>query len=111
MPDQRVYLDDIYSNEQCQGSVFRAVVMMAHEARFINKQAGQGFIQLTKKPTTIAMYKFKEGKLSMTEKTSNDVSAEAVSAAAAFAPEAENASPVTEISPDVSAQADDAFGM
>ena len=110
MPDQRVYLDDIYSNEQCQGSVFRAVVMMAHEARFINKQAGQGFIQLTKKPTTIAMYKFKEGKLSMTEKTSNDVSAEAVGAAA-FAQEAENASPVTEITPDVSAQADDAFGM
>lgn len=110
MPDQRVYLDDIYSNEQCQGSVFRAVVMMAHEARFINKQAGQGFIQLTKKPTTIAMYKFKEGKLSMTEKTSNDVSAEAVGAAA-FAPEAESASPITEISPDVSAQADDAFGV
>ena len=46
----------------------------------------------------------------MTEKTSNDVSAEAVGAAA-FAPEAENASPVTEISPDVSAQADDAFGV
>ena len=110
MPDQRVYLDDIYSNEQCQGSVFRAVVMMAHEARFINKQAGQGFIQLTKKPTTIAMYKFKEGKLSMTEKTSNDAPAESANAAV-FAPEAEASSPITEISPDVSAQADDAFGM
>ena len=80
MSDQRVYLDDIYSNEQCQGSVFRAVVMMSHEARFINKQAGQGFIQLTKKPTTIAMYKFKEGKLSMSEKTDNDVTAEAAAA-------------------------------
>lgn len=107
MSDQRVYLDDIYSNEQCQGSVFRAVVMMAHEARFINKQAGQGFIQLTKKPTTIAMYKFKEGKLSMTEKSSNDVSAEAVNTIA----EQTDTSAVTEISPDVSAQADDAFGV
>ena len=92
MPDQRVYLDDIYSNEQCQGSVFRAVVMMAHEARFINKQAGQGFIQLTKKPTTIAMYKFKEGKLSMTEKKNNDVTEEAV-AAAQEAAQAEAAAP------------------
>lgn len=105
MSDQRVYLDDIYSNEQCQGSVFRAVVMMAQEARFINKQAGQGFIQLTKKPTTIAMYKFKEGKLSISEKGSSEVSAEAASVV-------EQAdSPVTEIMPDVSAQADDAFGV
>lgn len=106
MSDQRVYLDDIYSNEQCQGSVFRAVVMMSHEARFINKQAGQGFIQLTKKPTTIAMYKFKEGKLSMSEKQSNDVSAEAAAPVEA----AVESSPITEITPDVSAQADDAFG-
>ena len=66
--EQRVYLDDIYANEQCQGSVFRAVVMMAQEARFVNKQATQGYITLTKKPTTIAMYKFKEGKLSVTDK-------------------------------------------
>ncbi len=69
--DQRVYLDDIYASEECQGSVFRAVVMMAQEARFINKQAGQGYIQLTKKPTTIAMYKFKEGKLSISDKKVN----------------------------------------
>ena len=68
MSDQRVYLDDIYASKECQGSVFRAVVMMAHEARFLNNQAGQGYIQLNKKPTTIAMYKFKEGKLSMIEK-------------------------------------------
>lgn len=106
MSDQRVYLDDIYSNDQCQGSVFRAVVMMAQEARFINKQAGQGFIQLTKKPTTIAMYKFKEGKLSMSEKGSNDVSAEAVNVV-----DQADSSPITEIMPDVSAQADDAFGV
>lgn len=80
MSDQRVYLDDIYASEECQGSVFRAVVMMAHEARFLNNQAGQGYIQLTKKPTTIAMYKFKEGKLTMNEKGDNDVTSEAVNA-------------------------------
>lgn len=74
--DQRVYLDDIYASEECQGSVFRAVVMMAQEARFINKQAGQGYIQLTKKPTTIAMYKFKEGKLSISDKKVNASAAE-----------------------------------
>ena len=108
MPDQRVYLDDIYSNEQCQGSVFRAVVMMAHEARFINKQAGQGFIQLTKKPTTIAMYKFKEGKLSMTEKKNNDVTEEAV-AAAQEAAQAEAAAP--ENMAENAAAADAAFGV
>ena len=62
---QRVYLDDIYASEECQGSVFRAVVMMAHEARFINNQSKQGYIQLTQKPTTIAMNRFKEHKLTM----------------------------------------------
>ena len=80
MSDQRVYLDDIYASKECQGSVFRAVVMMAHEARFLNNQAGQGYIQLNKKPTTIDMYKFKEGKLSMSEKANNDVTEEAVAA-------------------------------
>ena len=80
MSDQRVYLDDIYASKECQGSVFRAVVMMAHEARFLNNQAGQGYNQLNKKPTTIAMYKFKEGKLSMSEKANNDVTEEAVAA-------------------------------
>ncbi len=73
MSDQRVYLDDIYASKESQGSVFRAVVMMAKEARFINDQARQGFIQLTKKPTTIAMYKFKEGKLSVDNKESAEV--------------------------------------
>jgi DNA-directed RNA polymerase subunit K/omega len=98
--EQRVYLDDIYANEQCQGSVFRAVVMMAQEARFVNKQATQGYITLTKKPTTIAMYKFKEGKLSISDKKASEQNAEIVNE-----PEmtSENAA-------QVSAAADDAFG-
>lgn len=107
MSDQRVYLDDIYASKECEGSVFRAVVMMAQEARFVNNQASQGYIHLNKKPTTIAMYKFKEGKLSMSEKKSNDVTEEAIAAAQeaqaeATAPEniAENA-----------AAADAAFGV
>ncbi len=99
--DQRVYLDDIYASEECQGSVFRAVVMMAQEARFINKQAGQGYIQLTKKPTTIAMYKFKEGKLSISDKKAAEEAVEA--AADEIEMTAENAQQVT-------AAADDAFG-
>ncbi|MCL4103062.1 hypothetical protein SAMN05720766_1097 [Fibrobacter sp. UWH9] len=100
--DQRVYLDDIYASEECQGSVFRAVVMMAQEARFINKQAGQGYIQLTKKPTTIAMYKFKEGKLTISEKKAAQAEAE-VEAAEEIEMTAENTA-------QVSAAADDAFG-
>ena len=101
--DQRVYLDDIYASEQCQGSVFRAVVMMAQEARFINKQANQGYITLTKKPTTIAMYKFKEGKLTLTEKKAGDqVEAET----AAVAEPEMNAANAAQ----VSSAADDAFG-
>lgn len=65
MLDQKVYLDDIYDSEQCGGSPFKAVVMMAKEARFINNQAYQGFIQLEEKPTTIAMNKFRQDKLSV----------------------------------------------
>ncbi len=65
MSNHRVYLDDIYASEACQGSTFRAVVMMAHEARFINDQANQGYLNLTMKPTTIAMDKFKDNKLTM----------------------------------------------
>ncbi|MCF0217065.1 MAG: hypothetical protein HUK21_11405 [Fibrobacteraceae bacterium] len=105
MSDQRVYLDDIYASKECQGSVFRAVVMMAHEARFINKQAGQGYIQLTKKPTTIAMYKFKEGKLSLNDKASNDVSDAVVDEVVDTAPVA------PEQMEQVSADADAAFGV
>lgn len=63
MSNHRVYLDDIYANEACQGSTFRAVVMMAQEARFINEQAKAGYLNLTMKPTTIAMDKFKANKL------------------------------------------------
>ncbi|MCQ2103545.1 MAG: DNA-directed RNA polymerase subunit omega [Fibrobacter sp.] len=99
--DQRVYLDDIYASEECQGSVFRAVVMMAQEARFINKQAGQGYIQLNKKPTTIAMYKFKEGKLTISEKKAQ---AEAEAAAA------EEVEMTAENTAQVSEAADNAFG-
>jgi len=65
MLDQKVYLDDIYASEKCDGSPFKAVVMMAKESRFINNQAHQGFIQLEEKPTTIAMNKFKQNKLSV----------------------------------------------
>lgn len=100
--EQRVYLDDIYANEQCQGSVFRAVVMMAQEARFVNKQANQGYINLTKKPTTIAMYKFKEGKLSITDKKASD---QADSEMAVAEPEMTAANAAQ-----VSGAADDAFG-
>ena len=100
--EQRVYLDDIYANEQCQGSVFRAVVMMAQEARFVDKQATQGYITLTKKPTTIAMYKFKEGKLSISDKKSLDQAEEAIAVAE---PEM-----TSENVAQVSAAADDAFG-
>ena len=107
MSDQRVYLDDIYASKECQGSVFRAVVMMAHEARFLNNQAGQGYIQLNKKPTTIAMYKFKEGKLSISEKANNDVTEEALAATEAAA--AESAAPETVA--ENAAAADAAFGV
>jgi DNA-directed RNA polymerase subunit K/omega len=65
MLDQKVYLDDIYASERCGGSSFKAVVMMSKEARFINNQAHQGFIELEEKPTTIAMNKFKQNKLSV----------------------------------------------
>ena len=100
--EQRVYLDDIYANEQCQGSVFRAVVMMAQEARFVNKQANQGYINLTKKPTTIAMYKFKEGKLSITDKKASEQADSEIAVAEPEMPAANAAQ--------VSGAADDAFG-
>lgn len=107
MSDQRVYLDDIYASKECEGSVFRAVVMMAQEARFVNNQASQGYIHLNKKPTTIAMYKFKEGKLSMSEKKSNDVTEEAI--VDAQEAQAEVAAP--ENIAESAAAADAAFGV
>ena len=76
--------------------------MMAQEARFINKQAGQGYIQLNKKPTTIAMYKFKEGKLSISDKKASDNSSDdSVESSAEMT--AENRQ-------EVAASADNAFG-
>ena len=107
MSDQRVYLDDIYASKECEGSVFRAVVMMAQEARFVNNQASQGYIHLNKKPTTIAMYKFKEGKLSMSEKKNNDVTEEAI--VDAQEAQAEVAAP--ENIAESAAAADAAFGV
>ncbi len=65
MSNHRVYLDDIYASEACKGSTFRAVVMMAQEARFINEQASEGYLHLTMKPTTIAMDKFKANRLTI----------------------------------------------
>lgn len=105
--DQRVYLDDIYASKECQGSVFRAVVMMAQEARFINKQAGQGYIQLTKKPTTIAMYKFKEGKLTISEKKAHS---DADNENSEIENSVDSASLTAENAAQVTAAADDAFG-
>ena len=49
MATERISLDEIYANEKCEGSVFRAVKMMSEEARFINEQANMGFIELSKK--------------------------------------------------------------
>ena len=72
MATERISLDEIYANDKCEGSAFRAVKMMSEEARFINEQANMGFIELSKKPTTIAMSKFKAEKLECTENTSND---------------------------------------
>ena len=103
MSDQRVYLDDIYASKECEGSVFRAVVMMAQEARFLNNQANQGYIHLNKKPTTIAMYKFKEGKLSISEKKAGEQFDNEAVAAAEPEMTSENVA-------QVSAAADDAFG-
>ncbi len=99
MSDQKVYLDDIYASKKCGGSVFRAVVMMAQEARFINEQARLGYLQLTKKPTTIAMYKFKGDKLTIVEKGQV---AEQV--------QAEEAAPAVQNSADLDAAASAAFG-
>lgn len=76
--------------------------MMAQEARFVNKQANQGYINLTKKPTTIAMYKFKEGKLSITDKKASE---QADSEIAVAEPEMTAANAAQ-----VSGAADDAFG-
>ncbi len=63
MASELISLDDAYKNKESEGSLFKAVKIMAEEARFINEQASMGFIELNKKPTTIAMSKFKAGRL------------------------------------------------
>jgi uncharacterized protein (UPF0305 family) len=73
MSIQRLFLDDIYESERCGGSVFRAVVMMAQEARFLNEQHRLKFIQLQMKPTTLAMKKFKDDKLEYTQTNSDNL--------------------------------------
>jgi len=73
MSEQRLFLDDIYASEKCGGSVFRAVVMMSHEARFLNEQHRLKFIQLQMKPTTLAMKKFKDDKLEYTQSSETQV--------------------------------------
>ena len=67
MSKQRLYLDDIYENEHCEGSIFRAVVMMSYEARFLNDQHRMKFIELHMKPTSLAMKKFQDNKLEYTK--------------------------------------------
>ncbi|MFC1585420.1 hypothetical protein ACFL5V_07740 [Fibrobacterota bacterium] len=58
--DQNLSLEAIYQKKM---SVFKAVMMSAYEARFINEQSNLGFIELTEKPTTIAIHKFKNDRL------------------------------------------------
>jgi len=80
MSEQRLFLDDVYESEKCGGSVFRAVVMMAHEARFLNEQHRLKFIQLQMKPTSLAMKKFREDKLDYTQESADNVVIKAASA-------------------------------
>jgi DNA-directed RNA polymerase subunit K/omega len=58
--NQHLSLETCYSKDI---SPFKAVIMSSQEARFINEQANLGFIKLAEKPTTIAIQKFKDGKL------------------------------------------------
>ncbi|MBR6454797.1 MAG: hypothetical protein IKS97_09550, partial [Fibrobacter sp.] len=62
------------------------------------------YIQLTQKPTTIAMNRFKEHKLTMVEKGVNDVTEDAVKAAAAV-----EVAPTAEAVAEASDAAADAF--
>jgi uncharacterized protein (UPF0305 family) len=109
MSNHRVYLDDIYANEACKGSTFRAVVMMAKEARFINDQARQGYIDLTMKPTTIAMDKFKSNRIEILTKAE----AEARAKARAEEESAAKESPIAQTDNSVASDeaANDAFGI
>lgn len=87
MSGQKVYLDDIYASEKCGGSAFKAVVLMSHEARFLNEQERLGFIEMEKKPTTIAMDKFKQDRLEMESISDIEAAAEAEAAAKKLAAE------------------------
>jgi hypothetical protein len=58
--DQHLSLETCYNKDI---SPFKSVIMTSQEARFINEQANLGFIKLAEKPTTIAIHKFKDGKL------------------------------------------------
>ena len=58
--NQHLSLEDCYAKGF---SPFRAVIMSAQEARFINEQANLGFIKLSEKPSTIAIHKFKNDRL------------------------------------------------
>lgn len=60
--NQHLSLETCYSKDI---SPFKSVIMSSQEARFINEQANLGFIKLSEKPTTIAIQKFKDGKLVM----------------------------------------------
>jgi hypothetical protein len=60
--NQHLSTEDCYAHTV---SPFRAVIMAAQEARFINEQANLGFIKLSEKPTTIAIHKFKSDRLAV----------------------------------------------
>ncbi len=62
--NQHLSLETCYNKDI---SPFKSVIMSSQEARFINEQANLGFIKLAEKPTTIAIQKFKDGKLQILE--------------------------------------------
>ena len=64
--NQHLSLETCYSKDI---SPFKSVIMSSQEARFINEQANLGFIKLNEKPTTIAIQKFKDGKLVIVEES------------------------------------------
>lgn len=104
MSKARVSLDDVYNNSKCDGSMFKAVKMMAEEARFINEQANMGFIELNKKPTTIAMGKFLDERLEVVEEVTDTIGdavsevpvVEELPATQAFVDDEEEVEPATE---------------
>ncbi len=67
--NQHLSVEDCYARD---ASPFRAVIMTAQEARFINEQANLGYIKLSEKPTTIAIHKFKNDRLAVEEPQAED---------------------------------------